>query len=109
MPNERGDIPFGFRALNNAKLKYMSLQKPAGIPLPQYREPSVCEACGEQFVCGATQSSCWCQEIKLGEAVRARLRARYQRCLCRACLENLAEVEKNNGEKEEQVSTRAAH
>ncbi len=87
----------------------MSLRKPAVVSLPQYREPSVCEACGEQFVCGASLSSCWCQEIKLSESARGELRARYERCLCRACLENYAEVEKNNGEKEEQVSTGAAH
>jgi Cysteine-rich CWC len=87
----------------------MSLQKSSGISLPQYREPSVCEACGAQFVCGASGSSCWCQEIKLSEAAQAELRARYQRCLCRACLENYAEVEKNNGEKEEQVSTGTTH
>ena len=87
----------------------MNLPKSEGVILPQYRKPSTCEACGEQFACGATSSSCWCQEIKLSEAARAELRARYQRCLCRACLENYAEVEKNNGEKEEQVSTGAAH
>ena len=87
----------------------MKLHKSAELILPQYRAPSVCEACGEEFVCGAALSSCWCQEIKLSEAVRAELRTRYQRCLCRACLENYAEVEKNNGEKEEQVSTGAAH
>jgi Cysteine-rich CWC len=87
----------------------MNLRKSEGNNLPLYRAPSVCEACGEQFVCGASLSSCWCQEIKLSEAARGELRARYQRCLCRACLENYAEVEKNNGEKEEPVSTGAAH
>jgi Cysteine-rich CWC len=85
------------------------MQKPVNIALPQYREPSVCEACGATFSCGATLSGCWCQEVKLKESARAELRALYQSCLCRACLENYAEVEKNNGEKEEQVSTGAAH
>ncbi|MBA2734985.1 MAG: cysteine-rich CWC family protein [Acidobacteria bacterium] len=80
-----------------------------GLALPQYRAPSVCEACGELFVCGATASSCWCQEIPLSDVTRAELRTRYQRCLCRACLENYAEGEKKNGEKEEQVSTGTAH
>lgn len=87
----------------------MTLEKLTERALPQFREPSVCEACGETFVCGASGSSCWCQEIKLSEAAQIELRARYERCLCRACLENYAEVEKKNGEKEEQVSTGAAH
>jgi RNase P subunit RPR2 len=87
----------------------MNLRKSEGVTLPQYRKPSICEACGEQFVCGANASSCWCQEIKLSEAAQIELRARYQRCLCRACLENYAEGEKKNGEKEEQVSTGTAH
>jgi hypothetical protein len=87
----------------------MNSRKKVEITLPQYREPSVCEACNEQFICGAELSGCWCQEIKLSEAARAELRTRYQRCLCRACLENHAESENNNGEKEEQVSTGTAH
>jgi Cysteine-rich CWC len=81
-----------------------------GVSLPQFREPSVCEACGRTFDCGAASlSGCWCQEIELSEETRAELRARYGRCLCRACLENYAEGEKRDGEKEEQVSTGATH
>lgn len=87
----------------------MTLRKSNGLPLPQFRKPSVCEACGATFVCGATDSACWCQEIKLSEAVQAELRARYASCLCRACLENYAEGEKRDGEKEKQVSTGTAH
>jgi hypothetical protein len=87
----------------------MKAQKSVSITLPQYREPSVCEACGETFMCGATLSGCWCQEVKLSESGLARLRALYQSCLCRACLEKFTEVEENNGEKEEQVSTGTAN
>ena len=54
---------------------------------PRWRNPSICEACGESFTCGVTLAGCWCAEIKLSESVRAELRTRYQRCLCRACLE----------------------
>jgi hypothetical protein len=79
-----------------------------GKSLPQFRKPSTCEACGEVFTCGATLSGCWCAEINLSDEARSLLRSRYQSCLCRACLENFAEGEKNNGEKEEQVSTGAA-
>jgi hypothetical protein len=49
-----------------------------------------CEACGEKFVCGATITGCWCSEVKLSEAARAELKARYKGCLCRTCLEKFA-------------------
>ena len=75
----------------------MKLQKSVSITLPQYHKPSVCEACGETFICGATDSGCWCQEVELSEAAREKLRARYQGCLCRVCLENIAEGENKNG------------
>lgn len=51
---------------------------------------SVCESCGEEFTCGASASGCWCSEVKLDDAARAGLRSRFQRCLCRACLESYA-------------------
>jgi hypothetical protein len=54
---------------------------------PRWRDPSVCEACGNEFVCGATLAGCWCSEIKLTDEIRARLRQLYERCLCRDCLE----------------------
>jgi hypothetical protein len=50
----------------------------------------VCESCGGEFKCGASLSGCWCAEVKLDEATRAELRARFRRCLCRACLESYA-------------------
>lgn len=46
----------------------------------------VCESCGAAFACGASDSTCWCAGVKLDEAARAELRARFRRCLCRACL-----------------------
>lgn len=85
------------------------LKKVAGLILPQYREPTACERCGELFTCGATLSGCWCQEIKLSEAVRSELRSRYERCLCQTCLEGFAENEGNDGEKEEPILTRTAN
>jgi len=87
----------------------MGFQESSGRTLPQYVAPSTCEACGRAFTCGATLAGCWCQEIKLSEEVRAELRACYERCLCRVCLENYAEGLKKDGEKEEQVSTGEAH
>jgi len=67
-----------------------TLRKLAALVSPSRREPSACESCGGEFVCGATLAGCWCSEIKLSEETRAELRARYQRCLCRACLERFA-------------------
>ena len=72
----------------------MKLRDIASVISPRIkREPSVCEACGGEFVCGASLAGCWCGEIKLSEETRAELRSRYQRCLCRACLEAHAAAE----------------
>ena len=69
----------------------MKLTQLAGIFLPVLREPTVCEACGGPFVCGAKLSGCWCSEIKLSDETRSELKSRYQSCLCRECLERLSE------------------
>ena len=66
------------------------LRKLAGLVLPVLREPSVCEACGSEFSCGASLKGCWCSEIKLSDETRAELKASYRGCLCRECLERLA-------------------
>jgi hypothetical protein len=68
----------------------MTLRKLLSFVSLRWREPSLCEACGDQFICGATIRGCWCTEIKLGETTRAQLRERYKQCLCRACLERFA-------------------
>lgn len=49
-----------------------------------------CAACGAPLSCGATGSSCWCQEIATTAQVRAGLAAKYQGCLCRVCLTRAA-------------------
>ena len=51
---------------------------------------SVCESCGGEFTCGASEAGCWCAEVELDEATRAELRSRFRSCLCRACLEGYA-------------------
>ena len=52
-----------------------------------------CPACGEKFECGATIKGCWCSEVKLSEAAREEMKAKYKGCLCRTCLEKFAESE----------------
>jgi hypothetical protein len=46
-----------------------------------------CEACGNEFSCGASLSGCWCSEINLSEATRKEMQGLYRDCLCRTCLE----------------------
>lgn len=55
--------------------------------VPSLRPNQRCEACGEEFHCGASLAGCWCAEVKLTDEQRAALRAKYTGCLCRACLE----------------------
>jgi len=50
----------------------------------------VCEACGNEFSCGASLKGCWCSEIEVSEATRAELRSLYRDCLCRECLERIS-------------------
>jgi len=73
----------------------MKLRSLAQFIHPRFRGLSVCEACGSEFTCGATLAGCWCSEIKLSDAVRAELRGRYERCLCRKCLESVADEKKS--------------
>ena len=49
-----------------------------------------CPRCGGEFACGADAGSCWCAEVALGDAARARLAAAFERCLCPACLAEAA-------------------
>lgn len=56
--------------------------------IPSLRQPQECEACHQAFTCDASLTGCWCMEIKLDDQTRKALRARYQRCLCRRCLES---------------------
>lgn len=74
----------------------MKLKNALGFISEKYKEPSVCQSCGEEFVCGATLKGCWCMEIDLSEKVRQNLKTQFLNCLCRNCLEKYAaeEVEK---------------
>ncbi len=69
----------------------MKLRKLLSLAFSGFREPQECEGCRRPFTCGASVTGCWCLKVKLGEEARGRLRAKYRRCLCRACLENAAQ------------------
>ena len=53
----------------------------------------VCEACGNEFSCGASLRGCWCSEINLSDVTRAELKSLYRDCLCRECLERVSAKE----------------
>jgi hypothetical protein len=67
----------------------MKLKDALGFVSEKYKTPSVCESCGNEFICGATFRGCWCTEVKLTDEVRQDLRSRFKKCLCRDCLEGL--------------------
>jgi hypothetical protein len=49
-----------------------------------------CAACGEVFVCGAGEPSCWCATVPLSHEARARAARTHRGCLCPTCLHLLA-------------------
>jgi hypothetical protein len=48
----------------------------------------ICPMCGEQFTCGLS-ATCWCAGKAVPEEVRRQLAARYETCVCSACLDRL--------------------
>jgi hypothetical protein len=50
-----------------------------------------CERCGAAFDCGAGTGSCWCAELELSDAARARVAGEFDGCLCPACLAEAAQ------------------
>ncbi|NTU93908.1 MAG: cysteine-rich CWC family protein [Chlorobiaceae bacterium] len=47
-----------------------------------------CPRCGKAFTCGMS-TSCWCATRVVPEKVRKELAARYDTCICSACLDQL--------------------
>jgi hypothetical protein len=65
----------------------MKIKNALGFISEKYKEPSICESCGEEFICGATLKGCWCMNVKLTDEDRKELKAKYKSCLCQKCLE----------------------
>jgi hypothetical protein len=92
-----------------------NLSKIASLFAARYRKPIICEACGNPFDCGASLKGCWCAQIELSEEQRSHLKALYTNCLCSNCLKAISSSDiesdktqrKANGQKEEQVPSRA--
>lgn len=70
----------------------MKLKKALGFINEKYQEPSVCESCGNEFICGATLKGCWCMNLRLTDEARAELKSKFKDCLCQNCLEKYTET-----------------
>jgi hypothetical protein len=64
----------------------MKIRKALGIFSEKYKDPSVCESCGEEYICGATVKGCWCMKLKVSDEARAEMKAKFEKCLCPTCL-----------------------
>jgi hypothetical protein len=53
-----------------------------------------CESCGAEFTCNAGQEHCWCSEVNVSPENLNALKANFNSCLCRECLEKMAEEAK---------------
>ena len=52
------------------------------------KKPGTCESCGQLFACELSLSGCWCSQVTLTDVARAQIRAKYNGCLCPACLKH---------------------
>lgn len=71
----------------------MNLKNALGFISEKYKTPSVCESCGEEFICGARLKGCWCMNVKLSDEDRKNLKQKYKSCLCENCLRKYSSVE----------------
>ena len=62
------------------------IRKALGIFSEKYKDPSVCESCGDEYICGATVKGCWCMKLEVSDEARAEMKAKYKKCLCPNCL-----------------------
>lgn len=73
----------------------MNLASRLFAKLPTLSRSQQCESCGQPFSCELGLQGCWCNEVKVSETTRERLRAKFKSCVCRRCLEQ-AELENQN-------------
>ena len=52
---------------------------------------STCQSCNNDFGCGANLGGCWCTEVKLAAWQTEIIKAKFDNCLCPACLAAFAE------------------
>ncbi|MFM9905728.1 MAG: cysteine-rich CWC family protein [Pyrinomonadaceae bacterium] len=68
----------------------MKLKTALGLFSEKYKDASICESCGDEFICGATIKGCWCMNIKVSDQARADMKEKYAKCLCAECLSRYA-------------------
>ena len=68
----------------------MKIKSVLGIFSEKYKDPSVCESCGDEFICGATITGCWCMNVNVTDDARAEMKEKFQKCLCPKCLGSYA-------------------
>lgn len=62
--------------------------------MPGFTSLETCPRCGGGFDCGAAAGACDCFELRLSAALSERLAADWPgRCLCLACLRQLADAD----------------
>ena len=66
------------------------------LEAPGQARIKTCGACGQPFDCHA--GNCWCDAVPLDDAARAELSARYDDCLCPACLSAFAIASSGTGQ-----------
>lgn len=70
----------------------MRIKKALGVFAEKNKEPSVCESCGDEFICGATITGCWCMSIVVSDGAKAEMKEKFQKCLCPKCLGSYAPI-----------------
>ena len=68
----------------------MRLKKTLSHVSEKYKEPSTCESCDEEFICGATLKGCWCMKTELTDEDRDYLKSKFKKCLCQDCLNKIS-------------------
>ena len=54
------------------------------------QKANTCGSCGSEFGCGAKLDGCWCTEITLKDWQAELIKAKFDECLCPACLSSIA-------------------
>jgi hypothetical protein len=71
----------------SVRMKGMKIKKALGVISDKFKEPDVCESCGDEFTCGISLKGCWCMNVELNDDQRADIKTRFDKCLCPKCLE----------------------
>ena len=57
---------------------------------PEEDKKSICESCGSDFSCSASNGRCWCFDVEIAQQALLQIEKKYGDCLCLACLENIS-------------------